>query len=262
MRTRPSRRAFSLLELITATAIMAMIALSLYQAMRVGFKARDRATAMVGPSRAGELAIDMVRRDVEAALPLRGVLAGTGMLMGGPGYEAPGTSHVQFYMMSPAPQTGTNASTGFGSASSRGPSAMDREDATAYGGVRRVELLVRASAGGGPNDGATLVRRVTRNLLAPTELAPEEQILCRGVSAFTIRYFDGLQWYDEWDSTQYGDTLPMAVEVTLEVRGSQDPTRLATDSRAGAANETAYRTSRTFLLPCRDEAALSQGVTQ
>ena len=51
----------------------------------------------------------------------------------------------------------------------------------------------------------------------------------------------------------------MAVEVALEIRGTQDPTRAAGDVRAGVANDATYRTSRTFFLPCRDEAALLQG---
>jgi hypothetical protein len=43
--------------------------------------------------------------------------------------------------------------------------------------VRRVELLVRpATVAGG---GGVLVRRVVRNLLAPTEPVPEEEIVCR-----------------------------------------------------------------------------------
>ena len=255
---RRRRGGFTVLELITATAIMAMIALTLYQAMRIGFKARDRAIAAVGPARAAELAIDTVRRDLESALPLRGILAGTGMFLAGDGTEVPGTGAVQFYAMAPLPpQAGITTGQGIGTMS-RGPSSLDNVDPVTYGGgVRRVELLVRPSTITGA--GGVLVRRVVGNLLAPTEPVPEEEVICRGITAFTVRYFDGLQWYAEWDSTQYGDTMPMAVEVSLEVHGSKDPTRTAADTRGDVVNEATYRTSRTFFLPCRDEAALLQG---
>jgi hypothetical protein len=242
---------------------MAMIAMTLYQAMRIGFKARDRATAALGPARAAELAMDAVRRDLESALPLRGILAGAGMFLAGDGVEVPGTSAVQFYAMAPLPPV-TSTPGGMPASPTRGPSSVDNVDPIAYGGgVRRVELLLRPPQNGAPADaGGVLVRRVVRNLLAPTEPIPEEEIVCRGVTAFSLRYFDGLQWYAEWDSTQYGDTLPMAVEVAIELRGSLDPTRAATDVRGGVANEATYRTTRTFFLPCRDEAALLQGVVQ
>jgi hypothetical protein len=114
--------------------------------------------------------------------------------------------------------------------------------------VQRVQLLLRPGAG---TDGAVLVRRVTRNVLAPVEEPQEEEIICRSITAFTIRYYDGLQWADTWDSAINGNTLPMAYEVTLEVAGPVDTT-----VAAGEGNLTTYRTTRSFFAPCRDEAAL------
>ena len=35
--------------------------------------------------------------------------------------------------------------------------------------------------------------------------------------AFTVRFFDGADWLDEWDSADYGNSLPLAVEITLEM---------------------------------------------
>jgi hypothetical protein len=93
-----------------------------------------------------------------------------------------------------------------------------------------------------------------RSLLSSTEPPPEEEILCRGISAFQLRFFDGYQWFDEWDSTQYENTLPIAVEVTIELTRPRDPTR-----PPSASNVTTYRTSRTFFLPCRDESLLTGG---
>jgi prepilin-type N-terminal cleavage/methylation domain-containing protein len=255
---RPRRATgFTLLELLMATAIMAVLSLTLFSAMRTGFKARDRALATVGPARATEIAMDMVRRDLESAMPPKGVISNA--FLGDEGFETRGTSEIRFFTVGKTPPLSTDSTNGGGGIGgamggvkigSRAPAAWDRNDPTQFGGIERVDLLVRA-------DG-TLVRRVTRNLLAPTEPTPEEQLLCRGVSMFRVRYFDGQQWADDWDSTQYGDTLPMAVEVSMEVKGSNDPTREAGSTPTG---DTTYRATRSFYLPCRDESALMAGGT-
>ena len=32
-----------------------------------------------------------------------------------------------------------------------------------------------------------------------------------------MRFFDGADWLEEWDAANYGYSLPLAVEVTLEM---------------------------------------------
>jgi prepilin-type N-terminal cleavage/methylation domain-containing protein len=244
---RLRRRGFTFLEVLLASAIMAVIALALYAALRLSLQARDRALSAVGPARAAEIAMGMVRRDIESALPPRGVLSRE--FIGQTGPEMPGTSAVRFYAIGTAPETVTTKP-----GSNRPASWLQQDPTSAGGGIERVELLIRPAPGTSAD--GVLVRRVMRNLLSSTEPAPEEEILCRGVTAFQLRYYDGFQWSDEWDSTQYENALPIAVEVTLELTRPRDPTRTAT---AGNANLAAYRASRTFFLPCRDEVLLTGG---
>lgn len=256
--TRNTRRGFTLIELLLASAIMAVLAAAMYEAMRIGFKARDTAMAAVGPARSAEIAVDLVRRDLESALPPNGLFAGT--FLGRENTDMPGTSAVEFYNVAAPPPS--LAATGGASLGITGaPSALDRSDPMAYGGngVQRVNLLLLPASTG--DAGRVLVRRIVRNLLAPTEPVPEDQIICRGVIAFTVRYYDGLQWNEQWDSTQYGDVLPVAVEISLEIAGPRDPTAAITPAGEIPANRATYRASRTFFLPCRNEAALTQGVT-
>jgi prepilin-type N-terminal cleavage/methylation domain-containing protein len=249
------RRGFTLVELLLASTVMLMIAAGVYSAMRMAFKARDRALAAAGPARSAEIAMDVIRRDLESALPPKGLLSG--QFLGRVGTETPDTAEAEFYAMSPRPKI--EATSASHDRAARGASSTDRQDPTTFGGIRRVDLLVApTSSGGAP----ALVRRITRNLLAPTEPTPDEEVICRGVTEFTIRYYDGFQWTTDWDSTQYGDVLPLAVEVTLAVAGPADPTQVASAADQASGNRVTYRTIRTFLLPCRDEAALSQGVTQ
>jgi hypothetical protein len=72
--------------------------------------------------------------------------------------------------------------------------------------------LVDDSTGGGR---LSLVREVTTNLLSPTKLDPVEERLCGNVTSLTFSYYDGSSWYDDWDSTQHDNTLPVAVQMTL-----------------------------------------------
>lgn len=89
----------------------------------------------------------------------------------------------------------------------------------------------------------SLVRRVRRQLLAPITQVPEDQILCRGVMSFAARYYDGSQWTATWDSSAIGNTLPLAVEVTLEVA-------LPVNGGASESVPGSYTLTRVFSLPC------------
>ncbi|MFI4875488.1 MAG: prepilin-type N-terminal cleavage/methylation domain-containing protein [Blastopirellula sp. JB062] len=58
------------------------------------------------------------------------------------------------------------------------------------------------------------------------QLDATAEILAPEISYLTFRYFDGYQWYEEWDSSTMGG-LPLAVDITIAIR--------ATDERGGAA---------------------------
>ena len=241
------------MELILASAMISVVAVSLFATLRVAFKARDRALATVGPARAAEVAIDLLRRDLESALPPTGVIAGS--FIGDAGLEAGGTSVVEFYAVSgPTPgMLARQAPGGGGLTGSPAAAPWDRRDATLAGGVRRVRLLVRQAVAGNGVDpaadtGMVLVRQTTQNVLAAAEPVPEEEILCRGVRGFYLRYFDGTQWLDVWDSTTQGNTLPQAIELTLDMDGPAGEAALSPGAAATAT--TAYSTTRIFFLPC------------
>ena len=54
---------------------------------------------------------------------------------------------------------------------------------------------------------------------------PEEEILCRNVRSFEMKYYDGSAWQDDWDSTTLNNALPLAVSFTIQMDppGSTDP---------------------------------------
>ncbi|HKJ04100.1 MAG TPA: GspJ family type II secretion system protein [Geopsychrobacteraceae bacterium] len=51
-------------------------------------------------------------------------------------------------------------------------------------------------------------------LIDKSELRP--QLLITGLKTFSLRYYDGSDWQDEWDSQQTG-MLPKMIELTIEV---------------------------------------------
>ena len=222
---RPGRhRGFTFLELILAMAMVSMLALSLYASLRIGFRAKASAERAIGPSRAAEVATSLLCRDLESALPPTGILAGPfiGQVLTDGGAT---NSTLEFYCIGQGP---------------------DHPDPTGWGGIRRIELGVTTLPDGTPN---VLVRRITSNLLAPVEVEPDQEVICRGVRVFSLQYWDGTMWQDNWDSTQLNNILPMAVQLTLAIDWPAQRTRTSADTTP------TYQTTRIFTLPCYTEAA-------
>jgi type II secretion system protein J len=183
-------RGFTLLELLVAITLMVIVALSLAASMRIGFKARDSAESAVEPGRTAELAFEAIRSDLESAAPPRGILAGA--FTGTPSTDEKGESDdVFFYSTTPGPQ-----------------------HVTGTGEVKQIEILAYTDPTTGEH---MLVRRVTGNLLSEVEQQPDEEVLCRNVGSFTLMYYDGTDWVNSWDSTQYDNTLPSAIQMILEL---------------------------------------------
>ncbi|MGA2501688.1 MAG: type II secretion system protein GspJ [Tepidisphaeraceae bacterium] len=107
--------------------------------------------------------------------------------------------------------------------------AMDIEPDTGIGDIKRIEYVYESSG----KDEITLVRLVTTNLLPVGGITPQprREVIARGLVNFTVRYFDGLTWFDTWDSSlpvfpdvpnTQNKKLPRAVEIVLEFKGDSD----------------------------------------
>jgi type II secretion system protein J len=220
------RDAFTLLEVLVALGLMSIMAVSLYASLHIGFAARRSAEAAIRPVRRASLGLEMVRADLQSAMPPVGILAGQFIgqdLAGDNGHDS--DSLVLYAATSVAPAV------------------------TAECGVRKVEFALSSSSA---DTEPALVRRVTTRLLAPETPEPVEEVLCRRVVSFNLRYFDGVNWLNSWDSTTQSNVLPLAVEVTLEMKREA----------RGQADAGNYRLTRVFLMPCgrtaSDEEAASQ----
>jgi type II secretion system protein J len=206
---------FSLLELILVMGVMAMLSMSLYASLSTAFKAKRTAERTVRPSRAVATALDLMGRDLEAAV-MPPAVPTTGIV-------TQRTLAGDFYGIDDASGTGEADSIEFYSLGSDGP----WEQRTMSEGVRRVIIGLRTDV-----NPPVLVRQITRNLTATVEEEPEEDVICRNVRSFAVRYWDGFTWYEDWDSTASGPNsggpstvIPLAVRVEMEVTmdGVQQP---------------------------------------
>lgn len=182
---------FTLLEMLVAIALMAMVAGSLYGGLFIGFKAHRSAMNGISPVRSASLTLDLLRQDFDGVLKANGVLIGAFSGSGGTGADS-----LDFYSSANVPN--------------------EREVAC---DIRRVQLSVETLPG---ESESVLMRRVTANLMAITNPVVREQVLCRHVKTFRLRFFDGSLWQDVWDSSAQEGMLPLAVEVTLEFAISDD----------------------------------------
>jgi prepilin-type N-terminal cleavage/methylation domain-containing protein len=219
--------AFTLLEMLVALAMAAIIAGSLYSALRIGFRARASAEASVEPIRTAEMATSVLRADFECAVRATGTLAGPFVGTDTTGDGGLPADAVSFYTLgNPADadflaSLAANQNNRAGAGGVRG--AMSGTTSSAVPAeARKVEIGLVSYPG---PDGAAeqcLVRRVTTNLLAQVAVEPDEEVLCRGVRAVNFRYFDGTTWQDSWDSTQINNNIPTAVEMIVELDRSSD----------------------------------------
>jgi hypothetical protein len=188
--------------LIVAMSLMVVVASCLYTALYTGFRAYRSAQAAVDPTSRAINVIELLKQDITGVLPPGNTLAGAfiGTDAGGiKGVDADSlefhTTHVYVDNTLSIGQT-TNT--------------------PLVGGIGKVVLLLEEDSE--TKDGTyLLLRQVTTDLLAPTEMTPEEQVLCRGVVSLNFSYFDGSSWVDEWDSTADSNSLPTAMEIDIQV---------------------------------------------
>jgi hypothetical protein len=200
-----------------AMMIVALLAATMYGAMYFAIRARRGANAAVDQMRSLNIAAELITDDLQSVPPPNGTLAGPFI-----GTQTTGADTVEFYCLG------------------RDPSL---DDQPLGDGMRRIDLVLRTDL-----SPPVLERQITRNLLAPVQEPPEEQVLCRNVRGFTLQYFDGTNWQDNWDSTTVGNVLPMAVAFTIELNPT-DP---------GNPSAAPLRVSRVIPLPCAKPTDPSQ----
>jgi len=187
-------RAVTMIELLVAMTLMVVTASCLFTALYTGFRAKRSAMSAVEPTSLAINAIELIKQDTYGILPVGGTLTGSFL-----GYDSLGVNGVdadslEFYT-----------------------TQIYSDDDYPAGGLGKIELALEEDTDDYDRENYKLVRRITTNLLSPRATEPEEQVLCRNVKSLNLRYFDGDNWLEEWDSTADANSLPLAMEVDIQV---------------------------------------------
>lgn len=234
MTRRPTaRRGFTLLELVIAMAIAATIALVLYSTLSTAFKARTSVLNQTAMMREAAIALDLVEADIENATPPTAEPTAPAGRVFGPMYGEADTLSL-FTLGRDFQQTTTATGNN---------SNAQRNDVFANG-VRQVSFSLAAEQGNAGKN--ALVRSVQRNVLSTAGEAAEDESLVGGLAALTFRYYDGSQWADRWYTDEESNYLPLAIEVSIDLKGS--------DGRGG---ERTYHMVRVVPIACADATLLA-----
>lgn len=194
----PTRRAgFTLLEVILATMVTALVAAALFASLSIALRTKHAAEDQLAGRAQLRSAIDAVRRDLLAVPPPTGLLAGP--MVGVDSFTGTGASGDYLAYSTPSTDAGTTT---------------DAQAAAAD--YEQVVLFLTED----PDDAGyyMLVRAASRNPLVTTEQPGTQRVLARRIVSMDLRYYDGSSWFDAWDSAQREDELPLAVELVLVVQ--------------------------------------------
>ncbi|MCK5565364.1 MAG: prepilin-type N-terminal cleavage/methylation domain-containing protein [Planctomycetes bacterium] len=207
---------FTLLELIIAIALMNVIAVALYSSMRIGFKTKESIDASLEPYRSVKPIFEFIRKDLTSAMNPDGILAGAFVGENVPFGDMQDADTLSFYSTAYQPKEGEIASN-----------------------VINVEYGIGTDY---ERDQVVLKRFTEKNILTPTAIDPDEEVIGRNITGFDIQYFDGSSWLDTWDSSEQDNSLPWGVKVTISI--------LDENRSRYSQNDDPYRYfSRIFLLP-------------
>ena len=184
--------AFTLIELLMALAISAVLLAAIYGVFSRAIHMRDNATHRTRDVRVRAHAAGMIRNDLRNALVSGGTLAAT--LQGS--QESHGAGFPGYLKF-----TATTA--------------KDVDDE--FGGdVQAIEYYIARDDEAVDQKTGVLVRTINRDLLNTTQqTTPEERVLA-GVESMEVSFYSGSAWKTSWEVTTDSKTLPEAVRVTIQ----------------------------------------------
>lgn len=258
---RRTSRGFTLLEVIVASAMVSLLIGGVSVSLHVAHRARRSTVERIEPVRTARMVMEAVARDLQAAVPPTGVLAGE--FVGTDGRNESGDADTLRFCGS------TAASASILDAVEAADAAAESRTSVAASPARRGDVRAMSyrlatadelAAGGNvafengeasENEGPAfrlLVRREEGDALAAESVDPTDRVLCRRAVSLNLRYYDGSQWLDEWDSTTRDNALPTAVEVTVGI---------ATEAAGRAGSAVIHQARRIVPLPCASQAVVT-----
>lgn len=197
-------QAFTLIEMILAIGIAAIVLICVSTALLTSLRLRDATAGMVDAESPVDAAVSFLKRDLQCCVtPTNGtskILSGD--FRAGNGITSAGVSGAVAIEM----YTATGA----------------LSDDAPWADIQRVTYELKT-----PADlsmpGKDLYRSVVRNLLSISTPTVADQLMLSGVANIKFSCYDGTQWQDTWDTTSLSSTdtnLPLAVKVDIQMAGN------------------------------------------
>jgi type II secretion system protein J len=197
-----NRQAFTLIEMILAIGIAALALLCASAVLFTTLRLRDATTRMVDAALPVEQTLTFMRRDLQCCVTPTN---GTSKVLSG-GFRA-GSGIVSIGLGEPV---AVEMFTATGALSQSAP----------WADIQRVTYGLKNSTDtSGRRD---LYRSVMRNLLSTSTPEVEEQLMLPGVESLKVSCFNGSQWQEVWDTSDYSSVntnLPLAVRVQVQMAG-------------------------------------------
>ena len=195
-RPNSTRAAFTLIEVLLAVAVFAIVLAAINSVFFSALRLRNKAVQSFEKSLPLQQALSFVQKDLEGIMLPGGRLAGTFTT------TIQGLSNSMAFVgerVTPDIYT-TSGNVG---------------ELARWADVQRVAyfLAIPTNVNSTAN-GKDLVRMVTRNLLPVNVEEQEQQYLMNGVETLRLQFFDGLAWTDTWDSSM-STNLPAAIKVQV-----------------------------------------------
>lgn len=203
-RRGPSRTGFTLLELLLAVLVFAIVLGAIQVVFFSAFKLRARTTEAIERSLPLQQTLAVIKRDLANLVPPGGPLSGALQ-------STPSITTASGLSGSMTRQSGPQFYTAVGIVDDNAP----------WGEIQRVSYYLETPTNDTP--GLDLFRSVARNLLPVMQDETEDQFLMSGVETIAFQYFDGNAWRDTWDSTQADsatgltNNVPRALKLQLQL---------------------------------------------
>ena len=191
---RADRRAFTLIEVMLALAVSAIVLVAINAVYFAALKLRNQTSDRIESVRPLEHALDVIEKD------LRGVMLPGGTMSGE--FQTDAISDSGSLLALAGERIGPELHT----------CSASVDDTSPFSEIQRVGYFLTSPTNF--SEGRDLVRVVSRNLLPSTVEEQFQQRILAGVDRMAFSFHDGTQWQSKWDSVT-SSNLPAAIKVEI-----------------------------------------------
>jgi len=208
----------TLLELVVAVSILALISPLLYGTFSRTLKSRDYATSRAAAFSTARAAMDWLERDIEGSFVVGSYPAAVKYFFSTGLAEEPAEQETPYLLdVTAASALGTSPLELAEVVDTPGPGRPDQ--------AHVIYRLESQDEDGGYDDSLmSLVRYDFRPAFGDDLEDASRAVIARNVESVRLRFYDGSTWFDRWNSEAVGiqhDRAPLLVEVRMTIHADE-----------------------------------------